>query len=125
MTIEYNWKVEPEDMPVRGNVSFSGSPERDRKFEDEILERLDRGDEVAWCISMVEALIRYKGYTFRGSDALGGCSYKSEKQLRRDTEVDLQKCAKLDLIRELRDAVKRGEAARELLASWGEKEESK
>lgn len=47
--------VEPElDVEVRGNVS-SGNAAADKKSEDEILNRLNRGDVWAWCQVRVKA----------------------------------------------------------------------
>lgn len=71
--IEITLDVEQDDVPVRGNAS-AWDDETDKRIEDEILERLDRGDVWAWAWVCVKA--RYKG--FEGSDSLGGCSYASE-----------------------------------------------
>jgi hypothetical protein len=64
-----------EDIPVRGNAITSGDEAFDKKVENQLLRRLDRGDLWAWC--SVEVECTYKGLT--ASEYLGGCSYKSEK----------------------------------------------
>lgn len=56
------------DAPVRGNAF-------DQATEDEILARLVRGDQWAWCTVKVTGT--YKGLT--ASDYLGCCSYDNEQ----------------------------------------------
>ena len=67
-----------EHTPVRGNAMASGDNEADRACENEILERLDRGDIWAWCTVKVTA--RYGSLV--GVDYLGCCSYRDERDFR-------------------------------------------
>jgi hypothetical protein len=64
----------PEDLPVRGNAIASGDDAYDKQVEDEILERLSRGDAWAWCT--VEVKVTIDGVST--SEYLGGCSYDNE-----------------------------------------------
>jgi hypothetical protein len=63
--------IAPDDACVRGNALASGDDAADRRYEDEILSRLNDGDIWAWCT--VECRAVYRG--FSGSDYLGGCTY--------------------------------------------------
>jgi hypothetical protein len=96
--VEFELRMEPETMEVRGNVMASGDDDFDRVVEDEILDRLDNGDEWAWCIVAVEA--RYAGLV--GRDSLGGCSYKDEDNFCQPGGYyqDMQECALDDLLAE-------------------------
>lgn len=67
-----------EDISVRGNAMASGDPEFDREVEAKIIAQLDGGNPWAWCTVRVTAV--YK--SFRGTDYLGACSYKSEEDFR-------------------------------------------
>lgn len=72
--VTFTITTEPDDIPVRGNVVSSDDDEYDRKCEDEVIERLDRGDYEAWCCVKVTAT--WEGFT--GVDYLGACSLDSE-----------------------------------------------
>ena len=72
--VTFTIETEPDDIPVRGNLIASDDPEYDRQCEDELIERLDRGDYEAWC--RVKVTARWKD--FEASDYLGGCSLDSE-----------------------------------------------
>ena len=76
------FKIEcrPETMPYVGNCSAI-DPETDRRTEEWIRKELADGNTWAWC--MMEVTASYGGAY--GSDFLGGCSYKSQK--------DFEKCA--------------------------------
>lgn len=69
-----------DDMPVRGNALASGDDAEDKRCEDEILARLDRGDVWAW--ALVEVRASWEGW--KASDFLGACSYESEAEFRAD-----------------------------------------
>jgi hypothetical protein len=69
-------EIQPDDLPLRGNVSATEDPEADRRLEAEIAERLDRGDVWAWCQARVVA--RFAGHE-GSSPWLGGCSYANER----------------------------------------------
>lgn len=61
----------PEDMPVEGNASAWGDG-TDEPYWAEIRDRLDAGDEWAWCIVKVTVT----DGTVSGHDYLGGCCYR-------------------------------------------------
>lgn len=67
--------AEMEDIPVRGNASYSSDDELNKQCEDKIIKRLDNGDVWAWAYVRITA--RWNG--LEGSDSLGCCSYESEK----------------------------------------------
>ena len=67
-------EVMPEDMPVRGNVMCSDDAAFDKECEDEIIQRINSGDDWAW--SVVKVSVEWNG--FKGTASLGGCSYKDE-----------------------------------------------
>lgn len=70
--------TEPEDMPVRGNAMASDDDAADKEVEDEIIRRLDDGDEWAWCVVRVRASLHGQH-----ADAyLGGCSYRDEAEFK-------------------------------------------
>lgn len=77
--VEYNLTVEPDDMPVRGNALASGDDSTDKKYEDEIIDRLNRGDVWAWATVKVTA--HWNG--LEGTDYLSGCCYQDEKDFKR------------------------------------------
>ena len=68
--VEFTISVEQEDIPVRGNYMATDDPEQDKRDEDELLERIERGDDSAWCCLIVEARWR----DFVGRDSLGACT---------------------------------------------------
>lgn len=64
-----------EHAPVRGNALASGDDAEDRKAEDKIIRRLDKGNQWAWCT--VKLVGRFK--SLESVEYLGCCSYKSER----------------------------------------------
>lgn len=118
--LTWDFRIEPEiDVPVRGNAMASGDDEADKKLEDEILERLERGDVIAWCCAIVEVKIETpNGETFTGRAHLGASSYNTEAEMRRDCmeHYDLKSEALLDLHQKLDAAIKRGSIAAALKA---------
>jgi hypothetical protein len=70
----------PEDMALEGNCIASDNEEYDKKVENDLREQLENGNEWAWC--RVEVIGTYKSLT--ATEHLGGCSYKSEAQFKRD-----------------------------------------
>lgn len=116
MNCEYTLECLPDDVPVVGNALASGDAEWDRRVENEILERLRRGDERAWCFVRVTCTIEVEGETFVGTAGLGGCSYDNEKAFREDPYFeDLKVEAREDAMSALALAVKRGEVASRVL----------
>lgn len=68
---------EDEDIDYVGNCS-AVDPEADAQQEQWIREQLESGNAWAWCY--VRVVVSYG--RFRGSDALGMCSYLSEEDFR-------------------------------------------
>lgn len=73
--VDISIHCEAEDIPVRGNLVDSGDAEQDKEMEDEVLDRLNDGDEWAWC--SIEVRATHKG--IYASEYLGGCSYVGER----------------------------------------------
>lgn len=119
MKIDYEIKIHPEDMPVRGNVCAIDE-DQDREAEDYVLAELERGNDWAWCMVEVRATVEINGQTFHGSDYLGGCSYDSEEDFKRGGYYE-QMCdqAREDLLNYLKHEVTRGQIARAALDSLG------
>ena len=98
--VEFDINCLPEFLPVRGNVMATDEPDLDREAEDEILAKLERGDEWAWCCVRVTA--RWNGHM--GMEHLGGCSYENEADFRRcEYFEDMKAQALEDLNRNLQD----------------------
>ncbi len=77
--VKYEIEALEEHLPVKGNVMISGNDEWDKEAEDLVYKQLEY-TEWAWCCVKVTA--RWKG--LEGTDYLGGCSYKSEEDFRKD-----------------------------------------
>lgn len=97
--VNFTLTIEPEDIPVRGNAMASGNDATDKKYEDEIIERLNNGDLWAWCSVCVTA--ERKGV--EGVDYLGGCCYKDEKDFKEGDSYykDMQRQAYDDLVKKI------------------------
>jgi hypothetical protein len=91
-----------DDIPVRGNALASGDDAEDKRCEDAILARLDRGDEWAW--ACVEVRASFEGW--KASDFLGACSYDSESDFRQPGGYfeDMRETALRELAAQLEDA---------------------
>ena len=76
---EISIEVEPEEIPFRGNVLASGNEIEDRLAEEEVRDRLYKGDVWAWCSVRVHASLG--GFT-GSSSWLGCCNYHSEADFR-------------------------------------------
>lgn len=75
--VEFIIENEPEDTPIEGNASAIDE-KTDRKVAKSIRDQLRRGNTWAWCRVKVSAC--WNG--FAGSDYLGCCSYRSEKDFK-------------------------------------------
>lgn len=76
-------EIEPEADCVRGNALASGDDAKDKQAEDEILARLERGDQWAWC--SVRVVVESDcGMVRAESNWLGCCSYQDEAEYRAD-----------------------------------------
>lgn len=113
LKVTYSIKCLPEDTPVRGNIGASGDSALDKAIENEILARLERGEQWAWCYVEVVASVLFNGQTFTGSDFLSGCSYKDEADFAtEDGYYPQMRDEALNALKvNLAHAVKRGEAA--------------
>lgn len=86
--IVFTFYIEPDDESPRGHFS-------DKATENEVLERIDRGDDWAWfCVKVTaqrgtEPLI--------GEDTLGGCCYASEADFRANLYPEMCENAAADL----------------------------
>lgn len=119
MKTEYTLSIEPEDTLVRGNVLASGDDEVDRQAEDEIIARLERGDDWAWCVVTVTCTITLaSGHTYEGRAHLGGCSYESEADFRAEGGYypQLEHEAFEDAVAQAQQDAERGVEAAALLA---------
>lgn len=70
------WIYRPCDIPIRGNVIASGDDAFDKECEDEILTRIEAGDEWAWFSA--ECCASYGNHS--ANDYVGGCSYADEAE---------------------------------------------
>jgi hypothetical protein len=67
--VTFTITTDPDEEGIRGSFC-TDEPELDRKQEQDILDRVQRGDTDAWCGVIVTAT--YRGYTGRAS--IWGCS---------------------------------------------------
>ena len=78
---EISIHVTQDDCPVRGNAMASGDDDLDREVENMILARLDNGDVWAW--ASVEVRAEFRG--LQASDYLGACSYRNQRDFKRNS----------------------------------------
>jgi len=74
--VKFHYSIQQDDMPYVGNISASGDDEHDKEAEDEIEQRLDAGDVLAWFTIVVEA--RWWSpinELHQGTAVMGGCNY--------------------------------------------------
>lgn len=119
--VEFTITAEPEDMPIRGNCLASGDAAADKALEDELIERVNNGDEWAWCCAHVQASVTLAdGTKVYGDDYLGGCSYASEADFTKDDYYrDMCNKALSDLQEKLEAMVKSGELVKDFLKKKG------
>jgi len=98
--------VEYEQIPVRGNAMASGDDAADKAYEDEIIERLERGDVWAW--AAVEVRCTHIPSGIHASDYLGGCSYRDEEDFKANGDYESMR---EDAYDECRAEIKRIKAA--------------
>ena len=100
--IEYTIECLPEDIPVRGNAIDSGIDDFDTEVENDIIQQLEDGNEWAWCTVKVTA--KFPGLDIEGVDYLGGCSYDSEEDFKKNGDgyfEDMKLTAQKDLLNQL------------------------
>lgn len=118
MKIEIRWRVEQDELEVRGNALASGDDAADRACEDEIIRRLESGDVWAWAWVECVARCEVDGIVFEGSDSLGACSYDSRADFMRDAYAKGMRERAIDDMREsMKHAVKRGDTAGKALCN--------
>jgi hypothetical protein len=111
-TIKIRLDVEEERTPVRGNALASEDAAADKACEDEILRRLNAGDQAAWFCAIVTAT--YGGFT--GKDVLGGCSCASIDDFKADAYYDDMKGRAIENLKSnMQAAVLAGNEARRAL----------
>jgi hypothetical protein len=92
-----------ETTPIEGNAMASGDDASDKRTEKMIYRQLENGNEWAWCT--IEVKGTYKG--LEASDYLGCCSYKSEKDFKKDGYYkDMQQTVFEDIQKQLEDILK-------------------
>ena len=84
--VKFSVEIESEDMQVRGNYMCTEDPESDKKDEDEILARLERGDIFAWCVIKVTA----KWEEFEGFAIIGGVSFSEDENGMKQAEIEAE-----------------------------------
>jgi hypothetical protein len=117
--VEFKFEAEDEFDHPEGYFD-SGDEELDKKTVAEICDKLDRGMLEAWFCAKVTCI---GPEDFRGVAYLGGCSYNSFDEFKKD-EYYAQMCAEAydSMVAQMREAVKEGEEAKEILAKYGETE---
>ena len=70
--------AEADQTAVLGNASASGVKRIDREIEQEIFERLNRGDVWAWA----DVTVTVSWGPFSAIDTFGGCNYENEEEFR-------------------------------------------
>lgn len=70
----------PETIRVRGNALASGDDTEDKEYEEQILQRLQMGDEWAWFTAKV--VVRTNDGR-EASDYLGCCTYEDAEDFKR------------------------------------------
>lgn len=113
--VTFTVEVEADECATEADIrgSFAtDEPDLDRETADEIIRRLRRGDETAWCGVVVKATWAFDGRTYEADDSIWGCSlddsYTAEvvaesygmreealAQLNRDLEVECLRATRL------------------------------
>jgi hypothetical protein len=117
--VKFTLEVEPEYESVRGNLICTGDEKEDRRFEDEIIAQLNRGDIWAWCIIRVTATYTLPdGTTVSGSDSLGCCSFRDEQDFKTTGYYDDMKREALAYLESNIEAqIKRGKLLTEIFGN--------
>jgi hypothetical protein len=96
--VEFSLEVQPEDMPLEGNLCAIDD-EHDRAEEERVRQELRDGNVWAWC--QVRVVARWGDW--EGSAGLGGCSYASGEDFKAGPcYEDLKTEALEDLEREIK-----------------------
>lgn len=68
----------PEETAIEGNALASGDADEDARAEQSIRDKLEAGNEWAWCC--ISVTLRYGNY--QGIDHLGCCSYSGIREFK-------------------------------------------
>lgn len=100
--IKFKIEALQEDLQIEGNVLASGDKAEDKMAEQSVIDQLNSGNYWAWCTIKVTAHV--EGIPeVEGTDYLGGCSYKSEKDFKKDGYYkDMCNTARDDLMTQLK-----------------------
>jgi len=115
MTITYRIECLPEDAQIEGNCS-AVDPETDKQTAQWIRDQLERGNEWAWCMVRVTAVLVSDDLELTGYAYLGCCSYQSDHDFMSGGYYDdMKKEAFADLITSLKYLASKGAAAQRAL----------
>jgi len=100
--IEYKIECLTEETQIEGNASAINE-ETDARIAADIRERLENGNQWAWCTVRVTASI--EGITLVGENYLGCCSYESEDDFCAEGGYfeDMKSEAKAELLEKIQD----------------------
>ena len=98
--VTYTVSIDFDGTEVRGNASACGDDAVDKRYEDEIIKRLDDGDDWAWALVRVRAEV--EGHS--ADEYLGGCTYKDTKEF---VEDGYYADMKSEALKQLRTTVER------------------
>jgi len=121
--VRFHYSIQEDDYP--GYCPATGDDERDKEYEEEIVQRLDAGDILAWCTVTVQAWWRGPDdEPHRGSACMGGCNYAPDTPLEEIVEdLGLREEAISALMSRLEDIVKTAKCIQETLGDAEEKEQ--
>ena len=112
--IQYKVSIEEEYISVRGNYMCTDDPEQDKKDEDEIISRVNNGDEKAWFCLKVTATLE----GFSHSVYLGCCSLAEDDDIEKFAlEEGFYDEAKVGLHEELKSTLERVNKALESMST--------
>ncbi len=111
--VTFEVTIEADDASekqIRGSFA-TGEPDLDKQQADEILERLNHGDETAYCGVIVTATWEHDGVEYRGTDSIWGCTLSLDNTYTAETVAEhhgMRDNALDDLNRTLEAAVTKG-----------------
>lgn len=100
--IQFKVECLEEHLPIESNLVDSGDKDLDQQEEQKVINDFNSGNPWAWCTIKVTAFI--DGCPVKGVDYLGGCSYKSEDDFKKDGYYeDMCQQAKDDLLNQFKN----------------------
>lgn len=98
--VKFILSIEEEDQPLKGAFD-SGDKKADEELIQSLQKRLAQGDVLAWFVAKVEATwTSSTGQEFKGVNYLGGNSYDSEEEFRKDSHFEDMKSEALNNLQE-------------------------